>query len=114
MREPLSWSKKVRLRRWARRQFHREHHELLRTAGAPGERSAFTRHAARATALIRIFDVTGPARDEVAALVLERPIDASCWDAALLGMRAEVEAKLRALGLPLPPASRTRAAAERT
>jgi hypothetical protein len=106
MREPLSWSKKVRLRRWARQRFHQEHRELVRAAATPGQRDAFTRHAARATALIRIFDVTGPARDEVAALVLERPIAASCWDEALLGMRAEDEAKLRELGLPVAPRAR--------
>jgi hypothetical protein len=58
-------------------------------------------HAARASALVRVFGVTGRARDEVAALVLEQPIDALTWDAAYEAMRREIAAELVALGLPV-------------
>jgi hypothetical protein len=100
MREPLSRTKKIRLRRWVRRELTRAHRGAAATAGDVGRRDAFTRHCARAAALIRIFGVTGPACDGLAFLRIEHRIDARTWNAAYLDMRAEIEAKLRSLGLP--------------
>ena len=100
MREPLSRTKKIRLRRWVHRELTRAHRGASAMAGDPDRRDDFTRHCARAAALIRIFSVTGAARDGVAFLRMEHRIDARAWNAAYLEMRAEVEAKLRSLGLP--------------
>ena len=116
MRDPLTWSKRRRLRRWVLKEFSREHAAVVRTAADPRQRTAFTRHAARAGALSRIFQVTGHARDEVAYLVLERTIEPATWDAAYQGMRDEVAAKLAALHLPVrrsPTAGPDRADADR-
>ena len=106
MREPLTWTKKLRLRRWVLRELAREHAELVRVADDQAQRTEFTRHAARASALVRIFEVTGRARDEIAFLVLEHPIEPSAWDAAYQAMRVEVEQKLASLGLPVRTAAR--------
>jgi hypothetical protein len=101
MRDPLTWSKKVRLRRWVLKELAREQAALAAAAGVPARCRQCTIHAARASALVRIFGVTGQARDEVAALVLEQPIDPITWDAAYESMRREIAAVLVALGLPV-------------
>jgi hypothetical protein len=106
MREPLTWTKKLRLRRWVLKELAREHGELVRVADDQTRRDEFTRHAARASALVRIFEVTGRARDEIAFLVLEHPIQPSAWDPAYQAMRVEVERKLASLGLPVRAAAR--------
>jgi hypothetical protein len=103
MREPLTWTKRFRLRRWALKAFSREHRAVVRTAADPAQRQQFTHHAARACALTRVFQISGDARDEVAFLVLERSIDVDRWNPAYRGMRAEIVDKLVSLGLPVRP-----------
>jgi hypothetical protein len=99
VRDPLTWTKRLRLRRWVLREFSKEHGAVVRTAAVDGRRQEFSRHAARASALARIFEVTGGARDEITFLVLDRAIEPAAWDAAYLAMRTEIEGKLASLGL---------------
>jgi hypothetical protein len=99
VRDPLTWTKRLRLRRWVLREFSKEHGALVLAAADQDHRQEFTFHAARASALARIFEVTGGARDEITFLVLDRAIEPAAWDAAYLAMRAEVEGKLASLGL---------------
>ncbi len=101
MREPLTWTKKRRLRRWVLKELAREHGALLRAARDQGARRDFTHHA---TARQRAgTGVRGDraARAEVASLVLLGQIEATAWDAAYQGMRVEIAGKLAALGLPV-------------
>jgi hypothetical protein len=114
VRDPLTWTKRLRLRRWVLREFTKEHGAVVRTAAEHGRRREFTLHAARASALARIFEVTGRARDEITFLVLDRAIEPAEWDAAYLGMRAEVEGKLASLGLLARRPSLTRDEHSRT